>query len=67
MLRFGLPYTASMLVGTGVVLVMPVLVLHVVGSASVGYYRAAATIGIAYLGFLLRHGPGLFSSRIRRS
>jgi PST family polysaccharide transporter len=53
MLRFGMPYTASMVVGTGVLLVMPVLVLHVVGSASVGYYRAAATIGIAYLGFLL--------------
>jgi len=53
LLRFGLPYTASMLVGTGVLFLMPVLVLHIVGPPSVGYYRAAAVIGSTYIGFLL--------------
>jgi PST family polysaccharide transporter len=53
LLRFGLPYTASALVGAGVLLVVPVLVLHALGPADVGYYRAAATISINYLGFLV--------------
>ena len=53
LLRFGLPYTASTLVGAGVLLVVPVLVLHALGPTDVGYYRAAASISINYLGFLL--------------
>ena len=52
-LRFGGPYTLSMIAGAGVLLAMPILVLHVVGAASVGAYRAAAVIGVTYLGFLL--------------
>jgi PST family polysaccharide transporter len=53
LIQFGLPYTGSLLVSAGVLIVMPVLVLHVIGSSSVGYYRAAATIAVTYLGFLL--------------
>jgi PST family polysaccharide transporter len=52
LLRFGMPFTGSMIVGTGVLMVVPVLVLHALGPTDVGYYRAAATISINYLGFL---------------
>ena len=48
LLRFGGPYTASMLVGA-----LPVLVLHALGTNNVGFYRAAAAISINYLGFLI--------------
>lgn len=51
--RFGVPYTASMLVGTGVQLALPALALHLLGIDSVGYYRAALSISVSYLGFLL--------------
>jgi len=53
LLRFGLPYTASMLVGTGVQLLLPIMVLHLLGQVSVGYYQAAVSISVGYLGFLL--------------
>jgi PST family polysaccharide transporter len=53
LLRFGAPYTASMLVGTGVQLVLPVIVLHILSQESVGFYRAALTISVSYLGFLI--------------
>lgn len=51
--RFGIPYTASMLVGTGVQLALPALALHLLGIESVGFYRAALAISVSYLGFLL--------------
>jgi len=53
LLRFGGPFTASMLVGTGVQLIMPIVVLHLLGAESVGYYKAAAAISVGYLGFLV--------------
>jgi PST family polysaccharide transporter len=53
LLAFGLPYTASMLVGTGVQFVVPSLILNALDAASVGFYRAATAISITYLGFLL--------------
>ena len=53
MLRFGGPYTASMLIGTGVQLGLPMLVVHLLNTNSVGYYRAAAAISVGYLGFLM--------------
>jgi PST family polysaccharide transporter len=53
LLRFGGPYTASMLVGTGVQLALPMVVLHMLSTESVGYYRAAASISVGYLGFLV--------------
>lgn len=53
LLRFGIPFNASAFAGNGVQLAMPVLVLHTLGSTSVGFYRAAASVSLAYLGFLL--------------
>lgn len=51
--RFGLPYTASMVVGAGVAQWIPVLVLHALGAGAVGYYRAAVLIADNALGGLL--------------
>ena len=53
LLRFGGPYTASMLVGTGVQLALPIVVLHLLGTESVGFYKAASAISVGYLGFLV--------------
>lgn len=53
LVRFGAPYTLSMVVGTGVQLILPALVLNNLDQASVGYYRAATAISVSYLGFLL--------------
>lgn len=53
LLHFGGPYTLSLLVGQGVQMLMPALVLHQLGADSVGYYRAAIAISVTYLGFLL--------------
>ena len=53
LLRFGLPYTASALVGTGVTLSLPIVVLHVLDIEAVGMYRAALTLTAGYLGFLI--------------
>jgi PST family polysaccharide transporter len=53
LLRFGMPYTGSMLVGTGVQFALPALALHTLGLDSVGFYRAAVSISSGYLGFLL--------------
>ncbi len=53
LLRFGGPFTASALVGTGVQLILPMIVLHMLSTESVGYYRAAAAISVGYLGFLV--------------
>jgi O-antigen/teichoic acid export membrane protein len=53
LLRFGIPFTASSLVGSGVLLLLPVLVLHLLTAEHVGYYRAAFTLTVGYLGILL--------------
>lgn len=53
LLRFGVPYTASMLVSTGLQLALPVLVLHTLSTNDVGYYRAATAVSVTYLGFLV--------------
>ncbi|MBA3691858.1 MAG: oligosaccharide flippase family protein [Acidobacteria bacterium] len=49
LLRFGIPFTGSMLVGTGVQLILPILILHQLDLESVGFYRAASTIAITSL------------------
>jgi PST family polysaccharide transporter len=49
LLRFGLPYTGSMLVGTGVQLILPTIILHQLDLESVGFYRAASTIAVTSL------------------
>lgn len=53
LLRFGGPYTGSMVVGTGVQMALPMLVLGTLDLASVGYFRAATALSVGYLGFLL--------------
>lgn len=53
LLRFGAPYTLSMLVGFGVQLALPFLVLRLLGQENVGYYQAALKIAVGYLGFVL--------------
>jgi len=52
LLRFGGPYTASQLVGTGVQLALPIVVVHLLGTESVGYYRAAIAVTVVYSGLL---------------
>ena len=53
LLRFGVPYTVSTLLSSGVVLVLPLLVLSAMGGAQAGEYRAAATISVGYVGVVL--------------
>lgn len=53
LLRFGVPFTASTVVGTGVTLALPIVVLHVLDIQAVGMYRAALTVTAGYLGFLI--------------
>ena len=52
LLRFGGPYTASQLVGAGVQLALPMMVVHLLGTESVGYYRAAIAVTVVYSGLL---------------
>lgn len=53
LLRFGFPYTAANVVGTGAQYAMPFVVLWRLGVAPVGLYRAAAAIAVAYLALVL--------------
>jgi antigen flippase len=52
LLRFGAPFTASLLVGAGVLTTLPVIVLHALGAEAAGYYRAASAVAVSYLGFV---------------
>ncbi|HEX9930529.1 MAG TPA: oligosaccharide flippase family protein [Pyrinomonadaceae bacterium] len=51
--RFGVPYTASMIVGTGVQLAIPLLILNHLGAEGAGYYRAAFGISTVSLSLVL--------------
>jgi len=53
LLRFGLPFTLSALAGTGLQLCVPFLILHILSRDAIGFYRAAATISVTYLGLLI--------------
>jgi PST family polysaccharide transporter len=53
LLCFGLPFTASQIVGSAVQLGMPFLVLQQLGQQEVGYYKATILFSTAYIGFLL--------------
>jgi enterobacterial common antigen flippase len=53
LLGFGAPLVLSSLVGTGVLFVLPILILWMLDVESVGLYRAAVSISFGYLGFLL--------------
>lgn len=52
LMRFGGPYTLSMLAGTGVQMAIPFLVVRLFDDTHVGYVRAASTIAVTYMGFL---------------
>jgi antigen flippase len=51
-LHFAAPYTASMLVGSGVQMALPALALHTLGLESAGFYRVAVDLSGAYLSVL---------------
>ena len=53
LLSFGLPLTCSMIVGSGVQLWLPSLVLHTLDQESVGLFKAAGAISVGYFGFLV--------------
>ena len=53
LLVFGGPYTLSMLLGAGSMLLLPVIVVALFDESHVGYVRAASTLGVTYVGFLL--------------
>ncbi len=53
LLAFGIPFTASCAVGSGLQLALPIVVLHLLNTESVAYYKAAAAISVSYLGFLV--------------
>lgn len=53
LVRFGGMYTLSQLVGTGVQLLVPVIVLSLLGQESVGYVRAASAVAVGYLTVLM--------------
>ncbi|MET0399408.1 MAG: oligosaccharide flippase family protein [Longimicrobiaceae bacterium] len=50
---FGVPHMAGSLVGSGVQFALPMLVLAQLGADGVGFFRAAWTLAIGYLGFLV--------------
>ncbi len=51
--QFGGPFTVSTMVGTGVQLALPIVIFHLLGTESVGYYKASAAVAVGYLGFLV--------------
>lgn len=53
LLTRGSSIVASQLAGVGVQALTPFIVLHLLSVSDVGYYRAAATISVGYLGFFL--------------
>lgn len=53
LLAFGGSYSLSQLVGTGVQLLIPVIVLTLLDSEAVGYVRAASVVAVGYLSVLL--------------
>jgi PST family polysaccharide transporter len=52
LINFGIPYTGSSLISTGSQIALPIVIVHVLGQTEVGYFRAATTISVTYLGFL---------------
>ena len=53
LLALGLPVALSQAVTNGALFIIPVLVLHTLGSTEVGYYRAAAAISVGIGTFFL--------------
>lgn len=53
LVRFGGPFTLSMLVGSGIQFVLPIVILHLLNPEGVGLYKASTAISVGYLGFLV--------------
>jgi enterobacterial common antigen flippase len=53
LLKFGVPFTASLLVGTGVQYFIPLLILNQLDLENVGYFRAASAISVTSLSLVL--------------
>jgi PST family polysaccharide transporter len=51
---FGIKNLAGQLPGTAVQFLVPVIVVSMLGLDEAGFYRAAASISVGYLGFLIR-------------
>jgi enterobacterial common antigen flippase len=53
LVAFGLPYMASVAVGSGILTILPILVLHVLGPVEVGLFRASSALAVNYLSLIL--------------
>jgi len=53
LIGFGLPFVASLVVGAGVLTIIPLLVLHALGEAAVGLFRAGSALAVNYLSVIL--------------
>lgn len=53
LIRFGGPYTTSLIAVAGAQLIAPAIILHMAGAREVAFYQAAALIGANYLGFII--------------
>ena len=53
LLKVGVPYIGSAALSKGASLILPIMVLQMLGTAGVGYYRAASAVAVTYLGFLV--------------
>ncbi|MBV8686779.1 MAG: oligosaccharide flippase family protein [Alphaproteobacteria bacterium] len=67
LLRFGIPYMASMVFGAGVLMIMPLVILKALGPAEVGLYRAATSISVNYLSVLLAAMSQDYFPRVSRA
>jgi O-antigen/teichoic acid export membrane protein len=52
LIRLGIPFAGSSVVGTGVQLALPILAALILGTEAAGYYRAATQISAGYLTFI---------------
>jgi PST family polysaccharide transporter len=52
LLRRGIPFTAGTLIGGGIQVILPLLILYHLSKTDVGYFRAVQSITMIYLGFL---------------
>ena len=53
LLAVGIPFALSQVASTGAQLLLPVLILYQLNAESVGYFRAAFTVSVGYLAFIL--------------
>jgi len=67
LLATGMPVATGQLAGSGAMFLMPIVVLQVLETTDVGYYRAAAAISIGYLTFFLAALTQDFYPRLARA